>query len=411
MKFSYEAYSKSGALKTGSIEAGTKEEATDQLRKKGLFVTSIHEGGAGGAAIAGSGPKKKRRSSKVSVRLVAEFARELSVLIATGTPLIDSISSIERQSGNEAWSQILKDVRLRLEEGDSLTVSLESHTEIFDPVFRSLVAAGESSGHLDSMLQRVAVLTRKQAQIRSSLVGAMVYPFLLIGIAIVVIGLLIGVVLPRFAGMFETLDTKLPASTAFLMAISDFVRSYWWGVIPATIVAVVALVHWVRSENGSQTLSVWALSVPKLGDIQRSFMTANITRLMGVLLEAKVPMLDSIELTRESVSNPKYKELLTRAEDAVTRGESISSAFSQGGLMISSACEAVRNGEQTGRLAEVLVHVSDYLDEDNETFVKSASSLIEPVIMVGLGLMVGFVAISMFLPLFDLTAAAGGGAP
>ena len=182
MKFSYEAYSKSGALKTGSIEAGTKEEATDQLRKKGLFVTSIHEGGAGGAAIAGSGPKKKRRSSKVSVRLVAEFARELSVLIATGTPLIDSISSIERQSGNEAWSQILKDVRLRLEEGDSLTVSLESHTEIFDPVFRSLVAAGESSGHLDSMLQRVAVLTRKQAQIRSSLVGAMVYPFLLIGI-------------------------------------------------------------------------------------------------------------------------------------------------------------------------------------------------------------------------------------
>ncbi len=411
MKFSYEAYSKTGTAKSGTIEAGSKEEATDQLRKKGLFVTTLTEGGARGGTAGSKGKKKKKGSSKIGVRVVAEFARELSVLISTGTPLIDSISSIERQSSNETWSKILKDVRLRLEEGDSLTASLESHPEVFDAVFRSLVAAGESSGHLDSMLQRIAILTRKQAQIRSSLLGAMVYPFLLIGVAIVVIGLLIGVVLPRFAGMFETLDTKLPASTAFLMTISNFVRSYWWGVIPASIIGIVMLIRWVRSERGSQTLSVWALSVPKLGDIQRSFMTAQITRLMGVLLEAKVPMLDSIELTRESVSNPKYKDLLNRAEDAVTRGEPISSAFNKGGLMISSACEAVRNGEQTGRLAEVLVHISDFLDEDNETFVKSASSLIEPVIMVGLGLMVGFVAISMFLPLFDLTAAAGGGAP
>ncbi len=411
MKYSYEAYNKTGALKSGTIEASSKEEANEQLRKKGLFVSSVTEGEPHAGSQSKGGKKKRKGSSKVSTKTVAEFARELSVLIATGTPLIDSISSIERQSSQDAWTNVLKEVRLRLEEGDSLTAALESRPEVFDAVFRSLVAAGESSGHLDSMLQRVAVLTRKQAQIRANLMGAMVYPILLIGVAVIVIGLLIGVVLPRFAGMFESLDTDLPASTAFLMAISDFVRAYWWGVIPATIVGLVMIARWIRSDRGVQTLSVWALSVPKLGNIQRSFMTANITRLMGVLLEAKVPMLESIELTRESVNNPKYIELLNRAEDAVTRGEPISSAFSKGGLMISSACEAVRNGEQTGRLAEVLVHVSDYLDEDNETFVKSASSLIEPIIMVGLGLMVGFVAISMFLPLFDLTASAGGGAP
>lgn len=411
MKFNYEAYNKSGALKTGNLEATSKDDAIEQLRKKDLYVTSIHEGGRSKAQPVNGKGKSCKRSSKVSVRVVAEFARELSILISTGTPLIDSISSIERQSSNESWTKVLRDVRLRLEEGDSLTAALESHPETFDAVFRSLVAAGESSGHLDSMLQRIAVLTRKQAQIRSSLIGAMVYPFLLIGVAVIVVGLLIGVVLPRFAGMFETLDTELPTSTALLMTVSDFVRAYWWGVIPAVIVGNVILIRWVRSEKGVMTLSVWALSVPKLGVIQRSFMTANISRLMGVLLEAKVPMLDSIELTKESVSNPKYRELLNKAEEAVTRGEPISSAFGQGDLMVSSAVEAVRNGEQSGRLAEVLMHVSDYLDEDNDTFVKSASSLIEPVIMVGLGLMVGFVAISMFLPLFDLTAAAGGGAP
>ena len=410
MKFSYQAYDKAGALKTGSVDAPSKEEASEQLRKKGYFVTSLTEGDAAGGS--GSSTKKKRKgSSKVGTKAVAEFARELSVLISTGTPLIDAISSIERQSVNEAWSKILKDVIARLEEGDTLTAALESRPEVFDAVFRSLVAAGESSGHLDSMLQRVAVLTRKQAQIKANLTGAMMYPILLIGIAIIVIGLLIGVVLPRFAGMFETLDSKLPASTAFLMMISDFVRAYWWGVIPAIIVGFVFLIRWIRSTSGMQTLSVMALNVPKLGDIQRSFMTARITRLMGVLLEARVPMIDSIELTRESLGNPRYVELLDRAEQAVTKGEPISSALSKDGLMISSACEAIRNGEQSGRLAEVMLHISDYLDEDNETIVKSASSLIEPVIMVGLGLLVGFVAISMFLPLFDLTAAAGGGAP
>lgn len=410
MKFSYQAYDKSGALKSGTIEAPSKDDANEQLRKKGLFVSSLVEGQ--GSATSSAGKSKKRKgSSRISTKAVAEFARELSVLISTGTPLIDAISSIERQSSSEAWSKVLREVISRLEEGDSLTSAMESRTDVFDAVFRSLVAAGESSGHLDAMLQRVAVLTRKQAQIKANLTGAMMYPILLIGIAVIVMGLLIGVVLPRFAGMFETLDTELPASTALLMMVSDFVRAYWWGVIPALIFGMVMLVRWIKSPAGGQTLSVLALGVPKLGDIQRSFMTARITRLMGVLLEAKVPMIDSIELTRESLGNPKYIELLDRAERAVTKGEPISSSFSKGDLMIPSAVEAIRNGEQTGRLAEVMLHISDYLDEDNETIVKSASSLIEPVIMVGLGLLVGFVAISMFLPLFDLTAAAGGGAP
>lgn len=409
MKISYEGYNKAGAKKVGWLEASSVEDATEQLRKKGMFVTEVAEVSDAKASVARV--KKKKGSSRISVTVVAEFARELSVLISTGTPLIEAIISIERQSSSEAWSAVLTDVRARLEEGDSLTVSLDSHPEVFDAVFRSLVAAGESSGHLDTMLQRISVLTRKQAQIRSSLLGAMVYPMLLIGIALLVTGLLIAVVLPRFAGMFESLDTELPASTSLLMGVSDFVRSYWWGVIPAIVAGLVGAVRWVTSDAGSQKISVWTLGIPKFGQIQRSFMTAHITRLMGVLLDARVPMLEAIELTRESVSNPRYVDLLNRSEEAVTRGESISSAFIEGGLMIPSACEAVRNGEETGRLAEVLVHISDYLDEDNETFVKSASSLIEPIIMVGLGLMVGFVAISMFLPLFDLTAAAGGGSP
>ena len=406
MNYSYQAYDKSGSLCDGVVEAASSDEANEILRKKGYFVSSITEGGSGKTR---SKQRKKGRGKKITPKLVAEFARELSVLISTGTPLIDAISSIERQSSNESWAQILKGIRMRLEEGDSLTAALESESGVFDAVFRSLVAAGESSGHLDTMLQRVAVLTRKQAHIRSNVLGALMYPILLIGVAVIVIGLLIGIVLPRFAGMFETLDTPLPASTAFLMGISEFVRSYWWGVIPAAIAAIWGAAYWARSESGGVVIGTLALRTPKFGDITRSFMTARITRLMGVLLEAKVPMLDAIELTRESLGHKKYVQLLDRAEHAVTRGEPISTPLSKDGLLTSSACEAIRNGEQTGRLSEVLVQISDYLDEDNETIIKSISTLIEPVIMIGLGILVGFVAISMFLPLFDLTAATGQG--
>ena len=402
MNFSYQAYDKSGVLREGVIDATDTNEASENLRKNGLFVSSVTAGSSGGAQ-----KTKKMKSKKVSKKIIASFARELAVLVSTGTPLIDAIVAIERQTSNETWSQTLKRVCQRLEEGDSLAGALDGDRRVFDAVFRSLVAAGESSGHLDTMLLRVAVITRKQAQIKSNLMGALMYPLLLIGVGVIVVGLLIGVVLPRFAGMFETLDTPLPTSTAVLMTISEFVRSYWWGVIPAILMAVFGGCWWVTSSPGQQVLGNIALKTPKFGDVLRSFMTARITRLMGVLLDAKVPMLDSIRLTRESLGNQKYINMMTHAEDAVTRGEPISSAFSDGDLMVSSACEAIRNGEQSGRLADVLVHISDYLDEDNDTVIRSLSSLIEPVIMIVLGILVGFVAISMFLPLFDLTATAG----
>ena len=409
MKFNYEAYDKAGALRSGVTEAASAEEATENLRKKGFFVTTISTGNKGkkqSKAIKSSGPKGKKGKS-VSPKLVADFARELAVLVSTGTPLIDAIVSIERQATNDRWKLVLRRVLSRLEEGDSLSVALNGDRETFDAVFRSLVAAGESSGHLDTMLMRVAVLTRKQAQIRSNVLGAMMYPILLMGVGIVVVGLLIGVVLPRFSGMFETLDTELPGSTAMLMGISEFVRSYWWGVIPAIALGVWGAIQWVLSPGGQGAIASMVLKLPKFGDILRSFMTARITRLMGVLLEARVPMLEAISLTKESLGHEKYKKMMCDAEDSVTRGEPISTALDNGELMVVSACEAIRNGEQTGRLAEVLVHISDYLDEDNETVIKSLSSLIEPVIMIVLGILVGFVAISMFLPLFDLTATAG----
>jgi type II secretory pathway component PulF len=408
MKFAYDGYDKAGAQARGVVEASGEAEARDALRRKGVYVTSVREAGArddahAAAASVGRGPSGR------SVKALAVFAREMAVLVSTGTPVVDALMAVERQTKDEKFRAVLHSVRRRVEQGEPLSMAMADHPQAFDAVSRSLVAAGESSGQMDEMLQRLAVLARRQAATRSTIIGALVYPALLLAVCVTVTTVMIAVVLPRFAGLFETLDTPLPMTTMLLMSVSDFLRTYWWGVVPAAIVGVVGGVLWSRSPMGRSAVAGAIIRTPQFGKLARSFATARIARLLGVLLDARVPMLESLALVRASMTNPAYRRLVEHAEAAVTRGDSVSRVLEKSDLVTPSVAEAVANGESTGRLAMVLLSVADYLDEENDTATKALSSLLEPIIMITLGLVVGFVAISMFLPLFDLTAAAGGG--
>jgi type II secretory pathway component PulF len=409
MKFSYSGYDQSGKKTAGHFEAAGADEATERLRRQGVFVVTIEESGKARRSAAEVRTPRKS-GGKPSAKTVAQFARELSVLVSTGTPIADAIESLEKQAATDQWKSVVSSVRRRLEEGEALSDALESQPEVFDSVFCSLVAAGESSGQLDKMLHRLALLTRRQAQVRSSVLAAMMYPILLTFVCVAVLVLMLGVVLPRFSGLFETLDTPLPASTQFLVALSGLMLGYWWIGVPAAIGAVAGGLWWIRTPPGRRLLERFLLATPKVGPVVRSFGTARVARIMGTLLEAKVPMMEAIALTRRSISNHAFVEMLNRAERGVTKGEPVSTAFIDSNLFIPASAQAVRNGEQSGRLAEVLVHIADYLDEENESTVKALSSLLEPLIMLVLGGLVAFVAVSMFLPLFDLTASAGGGA-
>lgn len=405
MKFAYTGYDGGGLAVSGRVEGASIDEATEKLRRQSVFVVSLAECDDSASRKSRSGSTGRVRNT---TKQVAAFAREMSVLVSTGTPIVDAIVSLEKQASTDEWAAVVSAVRRKLEEGESLSVALSTRPDAFDSVFCSLVAAGESSGQLDRMLHRLAILTRKHAQIRSSVIGAMAYPVLLTVICLIVLGLMLGVVLPRFSGLFETLDTPLPASTKFLMGISTAVIGYWWIALPAVVVSVVGLVWWVRTEGGRRQVQNVLLKLPRVGGIVRSFATARTARLLGTLLEARVPMIEAIELTRRATTNYRFIELMHRAERMVTKGEPVSSALIESDLFVPSAAQAVRNGEQTGRLAEVLVHIADYLDEENEGTIKALSTLLEPVIMIVLGGLVAFVAVSMFLPLFDLTASAGG---
>jgi len=411
MRFSYEAFKSSGSKANGSIEATSVAEATELLRHQGLFVSTIREA----AAIQSGELEAKKNGFRISLGSIrianlAMFTRQLSILVSTGTPLVDALEAVERQIKDPRWRAVVSDVRSQVEEGTPLSEAIADHPDSFDTIAVSLIHAGETGGKLEVMLERLSKLTRQRQKMKSAVLGAMVYPSLLIVVSVGVLSLMIGFVLPRFAGLFETLDTPLPVTTKILMGISDFARGNWIVLIGGIAAAVIGGVWFVRSPAGKLQVDRALVNAPIFGKLVRSFLIAQTTRLLGVLVQSQVPLLDALELTRKSTSSASYKRLIERAENAVTKGDAISTVLCNSDLVPISVSEAVRNGEQSGRVGEVLLGVSDFLDEDNEVVMRSLTSIIEPIILIVLGVLVGFVAISMFLPLFDLSSTAQGGA-
>ncbi|MDH3583147.1 MAG: type II secretion system F family protein, partial [Phycisphaerae bacterium] len=351
----------------------------------------------------------KMVSAAKRLKHLSMFSRQLHVLVATGTPLVQALAAIERQIKDPAWLKVITELRADVEEGSALAEAMTEHRQYFDPISRSLVAAGEASGKLPEMLDRLASITRKQLHVRNTIAGAMVYPCLLMSVATGVLLLLMMFVLPRFAEMFKTMDMALPPTTALLMVLSDFLLGYWWTLPIALVVAYFGFRGWARTTSGTRTLHGIALTLPGFGKITRAFNTARIIRLMGLMLASSLPLLQVLKLLQASTANLHYRDLVTRAEGAVTRGEAISSAFDNPKLIDPAVCEAMRSGEASGQLGPLMVTLAEFLDEDNDVVIKSLTSILEPVILIVMGLLVGFVAVSMFMPLFDMTAMAGGG--
>ncbi len=410
MKFTYRAFDKAGKARTDTVDATSAAEATEQLRRQGLFVSEIKP--ASEAAAAGAkrravgGGRGGSRGSKA--KNLASFSRQLAVLVKTGTPLVDAMTALEKQTVDPQWLKLIADVRSRVEEGQTLSEALASHPRAFDSVCRSLVRAGESGGNLGDMLTRLADLTRKQLKIRQQIIGAMVYPAVLILVSIGVTATMMLFVMPRFTGLFESLEVPLPPTTKMLMAASTFLIQYWWAVVGGLVALTGTGVWWVKTESGRMAIDTFMLRAPQLGKMTRGLGTARFARLMGVLLESRVPMLECLELTRQASPNLHYSALLGRAHDALQRGEPLSSVLGQGAIIEPSVCEAVRSGERTGQVGPVLSNMADFIEEQNEVVIKSLTSLLEPLILITLGVIVGTMAVSMFLPLFDLTASAGG---
>jgi type II secretory pathway component PulF len=409
VKVVYEGFDLTGKPVTGCVDVAAVADAADQLRRQGVLATSVFERDG---AVNGRAPAVKsarRTGRRANGRDLVAFFRQLSILVATHTPVVQALEAIERQTPAGPWCDVIIDMRKRVEEGATFAAAMAAHEDHFDAVAQSMVAAGETGGRMDVMLQGLANLTRQQYHVKRSITGAMVYPAALILVSLGALVVTLFFVLPQFQGLFDTLQVPLPPTTRALMMVANGAKGYWWAVL-AGMGGLVALGNWVRhSPEARGAIDRALVHAPKIGPIVRCFATARIARVLGVLLEARIPMLDALQLVRRGTTNACYSKLLEDAETAVSRGEGLAEVLLRSKLVVPSICEALSSGERSGDIGGVLVQVAAFLEEDNEVVVKSLMSIIEPAILTFLGLIVGFVAVSMFLPLFDITALGGGG--
>jgi type II secretory pathway component PulF len=383
MKLAYKAYDSSGKAVDGTIESADVVAAAEALRRKGLFVAEV-EASAASATRKGGGRLGLRMGRGQKIKHVAVFTRQLYVLLSSGTQLVEAIGALERQAKVGPWREAVAGLRGRIEEGASLSESLKYYPEYFDAIYRSCIAAGESSGFLAEMLDRLATLKQHQLRTRNAVVGALVYPLLLSTVALTIFPMLLIFVVPRFASLFAGLDVPLPSSTAFLVNVSGALRSYWWAALLAPVVMTVSALAFLRTKPGKRFVDTVALRFPCVGGVVKKYV-------------------------RQAAGNVHYTALISQAEEHVVKGEPISLAFADENLISPSVHEAIRSGEQSGHLDSLLLNVADFLDEENEVVVRSLASIVEPCILIVMGVLVGFIAVSMFMPLFDLTSMTQGG--
>jgi len=344
MKLAYKAYDNLGKPITGTIECSDVITATETLRRKGLYVAQIAESATTAAKAKRMGRLNFRGGQKI--KNLAVFTRQLCVLVHSGTRLAEALGALERQTNQGPWRDAISDLKARVEEGASLSEAMEANSGYFDSIYCSLVATGESSGHLVEMLNRLATLKQKQLRTRNSIVGALIYPIILVFLSIAIFSLLLIFVVPRFATLFDTLDVPLPASTQTLVSISEVFRSYWWTMGLSLAGAIIAVVAYLRTPNGKRLCDTTILKLPCIGNIAKSLTTARLVCLLGVLMEGHVPVLKALRLVRRAAGNVHYADLISRAEKHVANGELLSLAFSDENL-ISPCVHVIKPGWRT----------------------------------------------------------------
>ena len=409
MKLSYLAYNGAGQMVRDSIESTSAVDATDTLRQEGLFVTQICAMGQASKVKSPSVTRWRLTGRTRRLKNLAMFSRHLHVLTSSGTALTDALAALERQASDNSFRDVIADLRRHVEQGGTLSEAMARHPIYFGQVYRSLVTAAETSGKFETILDRLAKLARSQVKTRGVVLGALLYPALLLGVSAIVLVLMLTFVLPRFAGLFETLDVPLPPTTRGLLMVSTILRGYWWAVLGVGAAAAIAVVLYLHTHAGRHVLHGAMVRLPIVGPLTRGFATARIVRLLGVLIDSFVPLLEGLQLARGAAGNVHYEQLLDQAADAVQRGDPISTAFADDRLINPAVHEGIRSGEASGQLSRMLLNMADFADEENNMRLRAMTGLMEPVILIILGLLVAVVALSMFLPLFDLTAMAGGG--
>ncbi len=339
---------------------------------------------------------------------ILNFTNQLSVMVRAGISLSDSLGSIGEQHSNLKFAAIITDLKNKIEAGQSFSQALAEHSDVFSNLYINMVAAAEISGSLSDMLQKLAEYLDRDAETRSQVKGAMVYPIIIAVMAVTVTIFLLMFVLPRFTMIFEGKEHLLPRPTKILLSTSQFLRSYWFVVIPAIGGAFAGLFYFIGTQVGRRWWDETKLRLPLLGTLCRSLYITRSLHTMGALNRAGVPILNTISITAQITGNVLYKDMWLAVYEDVREGNKIASSLGRCRLMPPDVVQMIKSGEDSGTLGDVLRDISDYYSREMKTIIKTTVSMIEPIMIVLMGILVGFIAMSIVLPIFKMSSAVTG---
>jgi len=420
--FQFEAMNAAGQEIKDELDAVNTQEAITKIRGLGYFPTKIKERGtkkrAPGAAATGRRKKAAgaRFFGRVSQKMLTQFTRQLSTLQDAGLPILRSLHILEQQQKPGLLRVVIRQVGEDVEGGATLSEAMAKHPRAFDRLYVNMVQAGEAGGVLDVILIRLAEFMEKAQVLKRRVVSAMIYPIAVISFAVLIVSGIMYFVIPSFVQIFADFETTLPAPTKMLMGMSEWFRDAGGGVPGAAIIvvgpiSVIMFIKLVRqSQTGRYVVDVVKLKFPIIGNILSKTSVARFTRTLGTLINAGVPILEAINITKETSGNEVYAKALGQVHDAIREGDSFANPLRSAKVVDSIVTNMIDVGEETGDLDKMLMKVADNYDEEVETAVGGLVSLLEPVMVIALGLIVGFIVVSLFLPLVTMIEGVSGGA-
>ena len=388
--FEYTARNAQGQETTGTMDAASRDEVVANLRKNRMVLVRLREA------------KRAKRGGRVPTRDVVVFTRQFATMINSGLPLVQALDILAQQTENKALSEVTKQVVYDVESGHTLADALSKHPRAFTALYVNMVAAGEAGGILDTILLRLAVFLEKNDAIVRKVKGAMIYPAVIFSVALIAVVVLLVFVIPTFQSMFASVNMELPLPTKVVIWMSQFVQGFWWAVILGLGATAFLINRYYQTEGGKLVIDKFLLSAPVLGDLLRKSAVSRFTRTLGTLISSGVAILDGLEITARTAGNRVIHDAVMASRGSIAGGETIAQPLAKSGVFPPMVTSMIAVGEATGGLDEMLTKIADFYDDEVDAAVGALLSLMEPIMIVVLGVIVGGMIVAMYLPIFGM---------
>ena len=389
-----------GEIIEGVYAADSEDRLRREFEEKGLYVLAIQR--AGKLAL---GSIALPTRSRIATREFLVFNQELATLLKAGMPLVQSLDILRRRVSNPLFKTVLDDVHDRVRAGNSLSEAFEAHGALFPGVYTASLLAGEKSGNLEQVIRRYVSYVKVVESVRRKTISALIYPTVLLGLSLIVVGILVLRVVPQFSGYYEQFGAELPLSTRIIVAASNVATTYLGVVVVLAAAAAVSIWLWLKRPGQRQRFDRWILRLPSLGPIARKFATAQASRTLATLLGGGIPLVNAIDVAARSIKNQYIAGELHSASQQVREGRALSAAMTDSGAFPDVALKMVEVGEQTGALQEMLNSLSDFYDEEIETSLDRFVTLVEPILLIIMGMVIAGLLLALYMPLFNLSNA------